>query len=326
MFFHRSISRTADHAKSIDKFLFSVIIKSPKKNIYVVHKMKRSNFLHYSYILIITIIFLITACGDKSMSTSDQTLQSKAIPAKEWERLSAKKIYFGHMSVGYNIIDGIKDLMKSNPSIRLNLQETADPGNLKNGVFVHSQNGENGKPKTKVDAFVKTMDNGPAKQVDIAFFKFCYVDFNKDTDAADLFNYYASAMDALEKRHPKIIFLHVTVPVTTEGELLGLKTKIKDLIKSIIGRETARQQNITGNMKRNEFSVLLRKKYDSRRIIDIEKFESTKADGSTNTGNNDGGIRSMMVPEYTFDGGHLNEKGRIWVADKVLARLTELQQ
>jgi len=33
------------------------------------------------------------------------------------EKLSQKKIYFGHQSVGFNIIDGIKDIMKENPQI-----------------------------------------------------------------------------------------------------------------------------------------------------------------------------------------------------------------
>ena len=104
------------------------------------------------------------------------------------------------MSVGYNIIDGIKDIMKSNPAIKLNIQETTDISKFNNGVFAHSRNGENVKPKTKVDAFVKTMDSGLAKQVDIAFFKFCYVDFNKNTDVNDLFKYYTSAMDATEEK------------------------------------------------------------------------------------------------------------------------------
>jgi hypothetical protein len=258
------------------------------------------------------------------MSTSGQKLRSTSIPGTEWKKLSEKKIYFGHMSVGYNIVDGIKDIMKSNPAVRLNIKETMDPGNFQNGVFAHSQNGENAEPKTKVDAFVKTMDGGVAKQADIAFFKFCYVDFNKDTDVPDLFNYYTSAMDSLKKRYPKIIFAHLTVPITTEGESLDLKTKIKDFIKSIIGRETVKDMNISGNIKRGEFNALVRNKYDRKYIIDIEQFESTSDDGRLHANKKAGGNHAVMAPEYTSDGGHLNERGRLWVADKVLVRLTEL--
>ncbi len=49
--------------------------------------------------------------------TAKTTLPSiKGVPAETWQKLSQKKIYFGHQSVGNNIIDGIKDIMKENPS------------------------------------------------------------------------------------------------------------------------------------------------------------------------------------------------------------------
>ena len=34
------------------------------------------------------------------------------VPAVKWEKLAQKKIYFGHQSVGFNIMEGIKDVMK----------------------------------------------------------------------------------------------------------------------------------------------------------------------------------------------------------------------
>ena len=59
----------------------------------------------------------------------------KDIPTAKWEKLSQKKIYFGHQSVGFNIIDGIKDLMKENPQIKLNIIETTDQSDFKSGLF-----------------------------------------------------------------------------------------------------------------------------------------------------------------------------------------------
>ncbi len=283
--------------------------------------MKNTSFLHKTTIGIVTLSLLISACGDKSMNKSEVTIQSKHIPEKVWNKLSAKKIYFGHMSVGYNIIDGINDLMKSNPAIKLNIQDTTDLSNFKNGVFAHSQNGENVKPKTKVDAFVKTMDSGLAKQVDIAFFKFCYVDINKDTDVKELFKYYTSAMSKLKKKYPNVTFLHMTVPITTEGEMVNIKTQLKEIIKKIIGRETNKQQDISSNIKRNEFNDLIKSEYDPKIIIDLEQFESTNNDGSPYWSNNGGVKHKSMVPAYTFDGGHLNETGRIAIADKFLTQL-----
>ncbi len=259
------------------------------------------------------------------MNTPDNKLLSKSVSELEWKKLSTKKIYFGHMSVGYNIIEGMKDIMKSNPAIKLNLQETTDLNNLNNGVFAHSRNGENMKPKTKVDAFVKAMDDGLAKQVNIAFFKFCYVDFNKDTDVRELFEYYKTTMSSLSKRYPQVTFIHATTPITTEGELLNIKTRIKDIIKTMLGRESTKQHFVAGNIKRHEFNTLLRKEFASTSIIDIERMESAKADGTSYSSKNGGTLHNSMVPAYTYDGGHLNENGRVWVADKVLKRLTELQ-
>ncbi len=288
-----------------------------------VKNMKPLNLLKNPCTWIIALIFLIAACGDKTMDTMDQKLQSKSVSGTEWRKLAAKRIYFGHQSVGYNIIDGIKVIMKGNPAIRLNIRETADASAFNNGVLAHSPNGENVKPKSKVDAFVKTMDSGLAKQVDIAFFKFCYVDFNKDTDVTDVFRYYVLAMDAIKKKYPKVTFLHMTVPLTTEGELLGIRTRVKEQVKMIMGRETELRQSIDANIKRNEFNNLLRKKYGSSYLIDLEQFESTNTDGTLYTSAKGGVKHSVMVPAYTYDGGHLNDLGKTVIADRFLTRLVK---
>lgn len=288
--------------------------------------MKRKFSSQLFKIIVLPFILLFTSCGEKAMNTSAQKLESKSIAGKDWKKLSEKKIYFGHMSVGYNIIDGMKDLLKINPEIMVNIQETTNLISFTKGVFAHSQNGENIKPKTKIDAFVKTMDGGMAQQADIAFFKFCYIDFNNDTDVIELFNYYRSSMSALSKKHQKVTFLHMTVPLTTENESLGLKNKAKDIIKKILGRETNNQQNITANLKRSDFNKLIRKEYEKKLILDLEQFESTNIDGTPHISNNGGTVHNSLVPAFTFDGGHLNEKGRIWVADRILTHLAGFQQ
>jgi len=39
----------------------------------------------------------------------------RQIPEDSWKRLAERRIYFGHQSVGFNILDGIGDLRKSLP-------------------------------------------------------------------------------------------------------------------------------------------------------------------------------------------------------------------
>ena len=55
----------------------------------------------------------------------------------------SEKIYFGHQSVGFNIMAGVKDLMKGNPQIKLNIVETTNESDFKVGLFAHSRVGEN---------------------------------------------------------------------------------------------------------------------------------------------------------------------------------------
>ncbi len=97
--------------------------------------------------LLLAIFILSTAligCNGGEMSKETIKFPSiKDIPAAKWEKLSQKKIYFGHQSVGFNIIDGIKDLMKENPQIKLNIVETADQSDFKLGLFAHSRVGKN---------------------------------------------------------------------------------------------------------------------------------------------------------------------------------------
>jgi hypothetical protein len=51
----------------------------------------------------------------------------KNVPESQWEELSKKRIYFGHQSVGVNIVDGIKDVLRENPQIKLRVVETSSP-------------------------------------------------------------------------------------------------------------------------------------------------------------------------------------------------------
>lgn len=280
--------------------------------------------MYRAIFLVLSTVIILTGCRETTVNQIP-VLQTRSISGKEWSALSQKKIYFGHMSVGHNIIDGIKDLMSNNPAIKLNIQETTDATTFPNGVFSHSQIGRNGDPKSKIDAFVATMNSGMGNRADIAFFKFCYVDITESTDVKDIFNYYKTAMNGLVKKYPKTAMPHATVPLTTEAESLGLKEKVKDIIKKLMGRATRADLNTASNIKRNEFNQLLKKEYSENKIIDIAAYESTCPDGRDYQSKSPGAQHRSMVPAYTTDGGHLNEKGRQAVADKFLANLAGIR-
>ena len=197
---------------------------------------------------------LITiGCSGGPMKTTPTTLPSlKEVPESSWQKLAEKKIYFGHQSVGFNVVDGIKDVLRENPKIRLNLQETDDPTLFSAPLLAHSQVGRNTNPGSKIQAFAGLMDNGLGNKADIAFFKFCYVDVTSPTDVEKVFAEYKTTLTALQNKYPRTTFLHLTVPLTTVPP--AFKPRIKWVIKKIIGRATGPEDNI----QREVFNQLLR--------------------------------------------------------------------
>ena len=240
----------------------------------------------------------------------------KDIPDHVWEKLSKKKIYFGHMSVGNNIIDGIKDLIKENPKIKLNIVETSEKADFKAGVFAHSSVGKNQDPQSKIDTFKRFVEEGIGDTANIAFLKFCYIDFMADAKPRKVLNEYKDTMSHLKREYPNTTFIHLTVPLTSR------QTGVKAWIKKIIGRPI---WGVEDNIKKFEFNELLKKEFDGKdHIFDIAKIESTMPDGTRLSYSKDGKTYYAMVPEYTMDGGHLNEVGRKKVAEQLLILLANL--
>ena len=147
----------------------------------------------------------------------------KDVPNEKWQKLSQKKIYFGHQSVGFNIIDGIKDVMKEYPEIKVNIVETSDESDFKAGLLAHSRVGKNVDPKSKITEFVNFIDSGIGKKADAAALKFCYVDIEAGTDVKEIFSNYNGSLAQLKKKYPEMTIIHFTVPLTTT------KTNLEDL-------------------------------------------------------------------------------------------------
>ena len=241
----------------------------------------------------------------------------KDIQDSTWKKLSEKKIYFGHQSVGFNIIDGIKDVMRENPQIKLNIVETSDPSEFNTRLFAHSRVGKNTDPKSKIDAFANTMETGMGEKADIAFFKFCYVDVTARTDVEKLFADYKNTISRLRESYPGTMLIHVTVPLTVT------KTTFKTWIKKIIRKKDIWEYD--DNIKRNEFNDLLRNEFEDKEpIFDLSKIESTFPDGTRSSFTKDGKTYYSLISEYTNDGGHLNDKGRKIVAEQLLIFLARL--
>jgi len=256
---------------------------------------------------------VLLACKEETAMVQNLILL-KNIPQETWQTLAGKKIYFGHQSVGYNIIDGVKAIMREDPDIKLNIVKTSDPSVITHGAFVHSEIGNNTDPQSKIESFEQVMGSGMGEKVDIAFFKFCYVDIDPQMDIQTIFSRYKDSITQLREKYPHVKFIHITVPL--EGEIVTWKVRINRLLGRV------QLWDHTKNIKRNEYNDLLRKEYAGKEpIYDLAELESTYPDGKRCAFMNSGRQYYSLVAKYTFDGGHLNELGKKRAAENLLLTL-----
>ena len=270
------------------------------------------------------VVLLVVGGGCRRASEAPVTEPRRSLgelsPAT-WERLAGQRIYFGHQSVGANVMKGVEELLEANPSIGLRVQSYEGTSELAPGTFAHGRVGSNFDYASKIDGFVDLVDRELGGHVDVAFFKFCFVDITPETDVQQVFDRYTKALSDLARRHPDTIFVHSTVPLTWRQKApAALVSAAKMQVKRLLGLPIG---GAFRNANRNRLNAMLRRHYEGREpIFDIARIESTRADGSRCAWK--AGTRYAMAPEYTDDGGHLNAHGRRWVAEQLLIQLAEL--
>ena len=231
------------------------------------------------------------------------------------KKIADMRIFFGHQSVGNNILAGIRDISESR-EYKIKIIETRTVNENDEAAFFHTNIGENLYPLSKIEDFKKLIENGIGGNVDVAFFKFCYVDFDKTTDVNSIFQKYQKTMEYLKNNNPQTTFVHFTVP------LVNARLDVKTFIKKIIGRFDSK---LEGNIKRNQFNSMLIGAYEGKEpIFDLATIESTYPDGKRETFKKNGSIFYALVPEYSHDGGHLNELSRKMVALNLLHFIASL--
>ncbi len=267
------------------------------------------------YFMLLSLILI--GCEEKGQNVIidiKEENQMANLTDEEIISLSNIKIFFGHMSVGYDIIEGINDIIKEEPRLKeISILELNNNLEISKAGFYHKKIGKNGLPRSKCDDFKKVliMDDFGHK-LDIAFFKFCYVDFDKNTDVQNVFNYYVHTMDEVKGLFPSLKIIHVTPPLY--AHVWGLKGFIRNLLKGD-----------QGNIKRNQFNEMLLNRYtgiDS--IYDLTRIESTYPNKNREFFESQNNKYYSLIKDYTYDGGHLNRIGRTKVAIELLQLLASL--
>ena len=217
------------------------------------------------------------------------------------------RIFFGHQSVGGNVLDGLNSLMDSSQP-QVNVVKAGKDAALPPGpCFVHSYLGENANPAAKIRDFAEFVNQPQSQDWNAVLLKFCFLDITRNTDVPSLFKLYQDTVASLKQQHPGVIFIHATAPLTRAD---GLKA----FVKKLLGKRTAEEDNI----RRLEYNSLLMSAFGNEPVFDISRIESTRPDGSRESFARSGKKYYQLAPEYTTDGGHLNAEGsRVLAVDLI---------
>jgi hypothetical protein len=247
-----------------------------------------------------------TSVADATRSATATVTVTSSVPttdlAAQLAVLARHAILFEHASVGENIVDGVGGLLQgvSGPKPTI-INMNASIGGLKPdlmqaGVWAESMKLAllNGSPMQKITTFRDDLAGGSGAKVDIAFMKFCFVDFDGSTDPAALFSAYQSMITSAKAQYPNVHFVHFTAPLETIS-------------------------NGAYNVVREAFSARVRAAYGAD-VFDLALLESTCPGGRRELS---GGVPALCA-EYTGDSGHLNSNGQAWVVPELVKFLANL--
>jgi hypothetical protein len=244
-----------------------------------------------------------TSPASSAATSSDPSAATTDIANDELTTAARTRVFFGHQSVGMNVLDAVPAVFAAH-NMAAPLVEEGSTGPGSGGGFVtHAFIGENEKPLLKIDDFDAKLRSGIGKQVDVAMMKFCWVDVTRGTDENALFARYRETLSALERDFPSVSFVKVTVPLTTRQG----------------GPEA-------DNVVREQLNALIRQEYTGHHLFDLALVESTAPDGRRVSGMYQGKEFFALYAGYAADQGHLNSTGARRAASAWLQAVAEAAQ
>jgi hypothetical protein len=270
---------------------------------------------YWRFVLPFFLMAIIACQGDKTVDIRSYYSRLDKISQKKWDALSKKRVFFGHKSVGQNIIEGIQDVVQTNPQVKLDIRDTINPRDFDKPIFAHSLIGTNKNPSSKIRAFREILESGVGRVADIAFFKFCFVDIDHSSDLGAIFKEYEETVTYLENKFPNLRIITFTVP------LISRPVDMVSKIKRLLGRMPWEEDD---NVQRNMFNEMIRSRI-GKSLFDLAAAEATSRNGDKVTFSKNGKTYDLLNKAYTYDGGHLNSLGRQIVAIDLLLYLVSLE-
>lgn len=234
------------------------------------------------------------------------------------QAISQARILFAHQSVGRNILDGVRDLVReTGVTLRIERFDEGTQAPAGPGLF-HVQVGKNGVPDTKIASFGRLLASNGG--FDVALLKLCYEDVARDAQGQDgLLGRYEAMVSKVGSASPGTRLVHVTTPLRSQPA--GWKTPLKRLL----GREV---EGDADNTLRNAYNRNLLARFGDGKalVFDLARLESTLPDGRRSAFDHDGKPVHTLAADYTDDGGHLNEAGRRHAAAAFVRTLVQALQ
>jgi hypothetical protein len=253
-------------------------------------------------VILITLLAALNGCN----GISEQSTLPKHDLKADLEVLAKARIYFGHQSVGRDILEGVASLAQEQ-GVKLRIVEA--PLGLEDSLpgIIHSKVGRNHEPQTKCAAFEKFLSENGNRSWDAVAFKFCYVDLGdeagKDTDK--LLEIYRNAVASVRTANPNVNLIHITIPLKSDP--LGRVAQVKRMLGMA-------KENDSDNLLRNAFNDRLRSEFPKEPFFDLAQIESTRPDGSRSGFSKNGKSIYTLDKQFTYDEGHLSSSGKKWVA------------
>jgi hypothetical protein len=224
--------------------------------------------------------------------------------------VTKRRFFFGHQSVGENILEGVASLKESHPDLsELRVVEAGRGEQVDGPAIYHAKIGRNRDVRSKLQHFEELMiEQGIGKRVDAALMKLCYVDISQDSDPDAIFAEYAGCIQRIKTQLPKVTIVHCTIPLTVNGP--GFRRKVRNWIRGDLP-----------NIHRSQYNRRLRREFAGEPLFDIAQIEATRPNGSLVAHRFQGSEYHTAWPGFTEGAGHLNTTGRLRLAEELLRSL-----
>jgi hypothetical protein len=269
----------------------------------------RVHIMRHLWSVLVILAVMVSACRGESQPPRPDGESERIkgdLAADVWTRVERLRVFFGHQSVGDNILRGIGELEADRSDHPVRVHDIGTGPAPDGAVLLHRHIGTNGEPLSKVRDFAAAIDSDAGARVDVAALKFCFWDIRQETNVREVFAEYERTIESLRQRHPTIRFLHITVPLFARDD------DWRAGVRRLIGRSVPRTLD---NAKRQELSELMRGRYSGREpVFDLARLEAAPE--------TEGGVPSLRL-DLTTDGGHLNAVGRRLAAEGFLRALAD---